>query len=356
MLAKGRWIAANPEGIEPGFHLSALYSPLGWFSWVDAVTEFLACKDDSDVKVFQNTVLGLAWNEDGEAPDWEELRAKAEPYDVGVIPSDEICILTAGADVQADRIEVEVVGWGKDLQSWSVDYVIVSGDTTSNQVWDDLAEVLQRTYTGARDLTIKRLAIDTGYRAVEVYRWARQWRGQVIPVKGSAHLLTPIGATTAVDVQLQGGGVMKGGMRLWNVGVSVLKSELYGWLRKVLKSGPDGELGHGWPHLPQTHPDEWFQQLTAERLIARRLPDGHVKWIWEQHRPRNEALDCRVYARAALASLNVARWTDARWEREAMKGPVPAQRRGDAIPVAAAPARRRGGHSTSGFSHGDWEV
>ena len=353
MLEKGKWIARNPDGLEPGFHLSALYSPLGWFSWKDAVVEFLACKDDSDVKVFQNTVLGLPWNEDGEAPDWQELQLRAEPYDTGTIPSDEICILTAGADVQADRIEMEVVGWSKDLQSWSVDYVVLSGDTTADQVWDDLAEALQKSYRGAKQLCIKRLAIDTGYRAVEVYRWARQWRQSVIAVKGNHHLLTPLGSSTAVDVQVAKGLTLKAGLRLWPVGVSLLKSELYGWLRRVLKGRADGApCGHGWPHLPQHYPDEWFQQLTAERLVSRGMPDGRTKWVWEQTRPRNEALDCRVYARAALASLNVARWSDARWQKEGTRAAVPARRRGE-VPAQQSPRRRR---KTTVMADYDWDL
>jgi phage terminase large subunit GpA-like protein len=138
ILEKGKWIAENPGSRIAGFHLSSLYSPVGWFSWGEAAQSFLDAKDNEQLlKVWVNTTLGETWIDKGEAPDWERLFERRENYKIGIVPRGGL-VLTAGVDVQKDRIECEIVAWGSDKQSWSVDYKIIDGDTVKPEVWNEL--------------------------------------------------------------------------------------------------------------------------------------------------------------------------------------------------------------------------
>ena len=144
LLQKGEWIAKEPLNPVIGFHISSLYSPLGWFSWKDAVRQFLAAKDnDEKMKTFYNTVLGETWKERGDAPDWKHIYLKRETYDVGVVPL-EVSFLTQAVDIQKDRIELEVVGWGPRKQNWSITHEIIEGDTSRNEVWDKLKFYIEK--------------------------------------------------------------------------------------------------------------------------------------------------------------------------------------------------------------------
>ena len=130
--ARGEWRtgAAGDLGKTAGFHLSSLYSPVGWFSWGDAAKYFeQAQKNSSLLQVFVNTVQGETWTLLGEAPDWQKLYDRREDYQIGVVPREGL-FLTAGVDVQKDRIEVEIAAWGRGKESWSVDYRVFEGDTS----------------------------------------------------------------------------------------------------------------------------------------------------------------------------------------------------------------------------------
>ena len=131
MLARGEWRAgAKGDGRTAGFHISSLYSPVGWFSWGDAAKQFeQAQKNPALLQVFVNTVLGETWTLLGEAPEWQKLYDRRESYKVGTVPPGGL-FLTAGADVQKDRIEVEITAWGRGKESWSVDYRVFEGDTS----------------------------------------------------------------------------------------------------------------------------------------------------------------------------------------------------------------------------------
>jgi len=321
ILARGQWVAQNPEGKWRGYHISTLYSPLGWFSWQQCVEAFLqARKSDEAMRVFQNTTLGLTYADTGEAPDWELLYGRRESYPIGQVP-EPVVFLTAGIDVQKDRIELEVVGWGCNLESWSIDYTVLHGDTASDEVWEQLSEAIRHDYGRADGmrLPIRMAAVDTGFRTQEVYRWVKSQSAlQVMAVKGREQQATIISQPSTVEVTIRGKRI-RGGIKVWPVGVSVAKSELYGWLRRKLPENLDDGLPFGWCHFPQ-HPEEWFKQLTAEALISR-IVRGYQKYQWEKTRDRNEALDCRVYARAAAMAVGADRWDAKRWEHE--RGLVP---------------------------------
>ena len=312
MLEGGEWRStAVGDGKTRGYHLSSLYSPVGWFSWEEAVRAFLKAKDDESLlKVWVNTTLGETWVEKGEAPDWQRLYERREEYAIGDIPAAAV-VLTAGADVQKDRIEVEIVAGGKGKESWSVAYQVLTGDPAQTAVWLDLAVLLQTTYRhpSGVDLPIAMLAIDSGYATQSVYDWVRrQPAGRVMAVKGMERAIAPLGSPSTVDVTVQGKRLRRG-VKVWTVGVGLIKSELYQWLQ--LAADENG-FPSGYCHFPR-YDAEYFKQLTAEQLVTKTVK-GYPKREWQKLRERNEALDCRIYARAAAIALGMDRWNAARWE------------------------------------------
>ncbi len=314
MLAEGRWVPENPDSAVRGYHLSSLYSPLGWFSWREAVQVWVAARNNQELqRVFINTVLGECWAETGEAPDWELIYRRRENYAIATVPKGGL-VLTAGVDVQSDRIELEVVAWGPQLESWSVEYVVIQGDTSSAAPWAELEKQLARSYPrdGGGELQISKVCVDTGYLSQEVYAWCRrQSVNRIIPVKGRDSLTTILGTPKLVDVSIKGK-TIKGGVRLWPVGVSTAKAELYGWLRQDPPLNDGDSYPRGFCHFPQ-YSEDYFLQLTAEELQFR-MVRGFKRYEWVKVRPRNEALDCRVYARAAAAAMGLDRWPAERWE------------------------------------------
>jgi phage terminase large subunit GpA-like protein len=149
MLARGEWIAEAPDKIGKirGYHLNALYAPLGWMSWGEIAAQFVKVhKDPEKFRVFVNTVLGEAWTMKGEAPEWEGLYRRRETYALKTVPAGAM-FLTAGVDVQKDRVVYEVVGWGRGKRSWSIDYGELPGDTADldDGPWSQVDELLARS-------------------------------------------------------------------------------------------------------------------------------------------------------------------------------------------------------------------
>ncbi len=316
MLARGEWRPnAVGDGRTAGFHLSSLYSPVGWFSWADAAKMFeQAQKDQSLLQVFVNTVLGETWTQMGEAPDWQRLYERREDYKISTVPGGGL-FLTAGVDVQRDRIECEVVAWGRGKESWSVEYRIFEGDTSRSEVWDQISRLLDETYgTGSGvELPIVRLAVDSGYATQEVYNWARkQASPRVMVIKGVERGAAPVGQATAVDVSVTGKR-MRRGIRVWPVCTGLIKEEIYRWLRLEKPTDEGGEpFPPGYSHFPK-YSEEFFKQLTAEQLVPR-IVKGYRRMEWQKMRERNEALDCRVYARAAATVYGLDRFSERHWK------------------------------------------
>ncbi len=342
MLAAGKWIARFPDRSHKirGFHLSALYSPVGWFSWADAAVQFVkAGKNPTRLKVFVNTVLGETWKEKGEAPEWSVLYHRRLSYEPGTVPAGGL-FLTAGVDVQDDRLECEVVAWGREKRSWSVEYYVFPGRPEDREPWVELDRLLTRSYmheNGRTELSIQRLACDSAHKSNLVYDWVRQQglnRAMAIRGMGPTYKVA-VGQPKAVDVDL-GGRKIARGCQMWPIGVSMLKGELYGWLRSQKPTDPKEPLPVGWCEFPQ-YPEEFFQQLCAEQIVVR-YQRGYRSHVWEKTRNRNEALDCRVYARAAAAACGLDRMSDQDWlNLEAQVEGLPAD--------AAAPTRKRKGNS-----------
>jgi phage terminase large subunit GpA-like protein len=358
LLARGEWRAEKPEntGKVRGYHLNALYAPVGWMSWGEIATEFVKVhKNPEKLRVFVNTVLGEAWTMKGETPAWEGLKQRREQYPIGSVPQ-EVMFLTAGVDVQKDRVVYEVVGWGRGKRSWSIDYGELPGDTADLDAgpWGQVDELLARTFPHAsgQSMPIRMLAVDSGYNTQTVYGWARKYPlNRVAAVKGQDHGGVLVGSPVPVEITLRGRKLKRGG-RMWPVCVNIAKSELFGWLRLEAPTDAAAQPPPGFCHFPEYH-DEYFKQLTAEQLVAHKTKKGYIRLEWELIPGRqNHVLDARNYARAAAYLAGLDRFTEADWKaRERMLAPpvvdVPATTGapapGPAAPPAAAPPAARTG-------------
>jgi phage terminase large subunit GpA-like protein len=323
MLERGEWrttaTAADPTTV--GYHLSALYSPIGWLSWERIVRAWDAARgSDEAMRAFRNTILGETWVETGEAPDWQRLADQREAWSPGTVPERGL-FLTAGADVQKDRIEVDVWAWGRGLESWLVDHLVLEGGPGDPACWQQLTDLLGRTWTHAsgQPMALARLAIDTGYETSAVYAWARSVGfAQVAPVKGVEGFTrtSPVTGPTYVDAT-EGGKRLRRGARLWTVAVSTFKAETYRLLRLARPTEEEMADGAAFPpgsvHLPHWVENEWLKQFVAEQLVTVRTKRGFARLEWQKLRERNEALDCRVYARAAAWIAGADRWSEAKW-------------------------------------------
>lgn len=330
MLEKGQWVAsAEGDGRTIGYHLSSLYSPVGWFSWGDAAEMFESAQENPELmKGFVNTVLGDPYEEEYEAPDWQRLYERREHYPIGVVPQGGL-FLTAGADVQKDRIECEIVAWGRGKESWSVDYHVLDGDTAHPEVWGKLDALLARDWPHAQGITmpIRVLAIDSGYATQDVYGWVKRhpqasWGAAgarassprtSVAVKGRDTETALILSVSKADV-----GSKKRGLRVWNVSGPVAKVELYRWLK--LERPTEEAMAAGERFLPGTchfpeYGEEYFKQLTSEKRVIK-LHKGFPRASWEKDPVRNnEALDCRVYARAAASIYGLDRFSERQWQQ-----------------------------------------
>jgi phage terminase large subunit GpA-like protein len=320
-VREGRWIASQPFEGTAGFHLNEIYSP--WVRLEQMVRSFLSARAGGDeaMKTYVNTSLGETWVESGEAPDWQRLQGQKEDWPAGTVPQQGL-FLTAGADVQKDRIEVDVWAWGRGLESWLVDHMVIDGGPGSEACWRRLSDLLGQIWvqTNGAPMTIARLAIDTGYETSAVYGWARQvGSAQVAPVKGveGFNRASPVSGPTFVDATV-GGKRLRRGARLWTVAVSTFKAETYRFLRQDRPADDETGAGASFPpgtiHLPGWADAEWLKQLVAEQLVTIRNKRGFARLEWQKLRERNVALDCRVYARAAAWITGADRWSEAQWQ------------------------------------------
>jgi phage terminase large subunit GpA-like protein len=314
MLEGGVWIAENPGHSTVGFFLNALYSPIGWLSWAEIVADYEKAKEqlekekkDELMVTFWNTILGLSYESAGDAPEWERIYLRREKYALGTVAKD-VGFITLGVDVQRDRLEAELVGWGPGKESWSIDYQIFRGDTSKTECWKELEEYFSRTFPreDGAELPIRLVAIDSGFNTQHVYNFCRRFPiTRVVPIKGSESLSVAIGFPKAVDARMKGGKVKRRAVKVWSVGVNVLKTELYGFL-KIDPPVTGESKSPGLCHFPE-YDQEYFKQLTAEKVVWRRNRKGYAVAEWVKDRERNEALDCRVYARAAASMAGLDR-------------------------------------------------
>lgn len=322
------WIAEAPEnggGKVRSYHLSSLYSPHGWYSWQEAVKTWLKAQgNDYKLKTFTNTVLGEVWTEKSEAPEWRRLYERREGYKLSTVPYGAL-FLTCGVDVQKDRLEAQVVGWGRDKSSWVVDYIVFPGDTSDlspKGPWVELDRLLQKKYSIRDDfgIPIRMMAVDSGYRTQTVYDWVRKYpANRVVATKGQDHLKMLFSQPKVVDINVGNGKKIRRGVKVWPIGSSMAKVELYGQLRLERPTESEGELfAYGYPpgyiHFSCDLDEEYFKQLTAESLV-KRVHKGFARYDWDKNNhERNEALDTFILARVAASMVGMDRWTQVQWE------------------------------------------
>lgn len=290
LIAQGQWIPEDQITNHAGFHLNELISP--WRTWQEVVEDFLEKKAQNDLQVFFNAAMGEPWEELGEKVDGNHIYLRREHY--GPDLPDQAVVITAGVDVQDDRLECEIVAWGPGEESWSIDYVILRGDPSQEMLWSKLTTVLARTFQhpSGTKLGIMGAAIDTGgHYTQEVYRYCRHYPYKVFAIKGSN---TPGGPIVSRPSKRNLGKV-----NLFSVNTITAKDTIYSRLNL---SNP----GPGYSHYPvkEIYNIEYFHQLTVEKRVLRYKQGRPYHTYVKRSGERNEALDCRVYALTALYIVN----------------------------------------------------
>lgn len=335
MLARGVWVAARPGAAIRSYHLSSLYSPVGWLAWRQIVKEYLeavqasARGDPALLKTWRNTRLAQTFREEGSRLDSDVLAERKGQRPLGMVPMP-CLVLTGSVDVQPNRLELNVWGWGPGLECAIVDTHQIWGDTAQTErlpgglptVWERL-DVLQthryRHESGAT-LAIDAVAVDTGYNAHEVYAYCRvrrvvrcqanglTWHRRTFAVKGQDKPGGPVkGKASPQDVNLAGR-IIKGGVLLWMVGTNTAKDWWHAHLRMR-------DAGPGFVHLANDLPDDWFEQMASEERVRAKTARGE-RWVWQKITGRrNEAWDCAVYALFAAHCLDLHRYTAEMWQR-----------------------------------------
>lgn len=332
MLANRKWVATKPfRGGRVGIHIWEAYS--NFVTWPEIVTEFLEAKKFPEtLQTWINTSLGETYVDEGNTPKAEGLLARREAYSAASIP-DGVLLLTMGTDVQDDRVESTIYGWGADEQSWRIEHIVLRGDPSSEVLWAEHDEILRRRFPtdDGRELVIEACAVDSGGHYTEhVYRYcARRKRYRVWAIKGKEGV-----GRLAWPKKASRGGKLR--VDLWIVGVDTIKELIYGRLSKCTSPGP------GYLHLDASTSQEWLDQLTSEVVTFKKTRHGRKV---RQYKPktsgsRQEALDTTVYAYAAMCGRGGAALLAARVKARARAtDEVPPEPEDEGAPPApAAPA------------------
>lgn len=289
----GKWVAREENQGSRGFHLNELASP--WRRWEEVIADFKKAKDSPELlKTWVNTSLGESWEEKSDT-DASLVMKRREQY-MAQVP-DEVLLLTCGVDVQDDRLELEVVGWSHGKESWGIEYQVFIGDTSQEPVWKQLDHYLQKefTYADGTGIHITSTCIDSGgHRTSEVYKFcrAREHR-RIFAVKGRGGEGIPfIGKPSRNNRE---------NAALFVLGVDQGKATIISRLKINFE-------GDGYCHFPMKketgYNEDFFEGITSESMqIVTKKGVRKVTWV---KRPgvRNEPLDCRNYATAAMEIFN----------------------------------------------------
>lgn len=294
MLAGGKWVADFPERRIRGFHINALYSP--WRPWAGLVEEWDKIqKNPERLKVFVNTVLGETWEESGESIEAHTLKGRVEKY-AGQVPRG-VGALVAAVDVQQDRLEIAVKGFGVGEESWLIEHGVLAGDPGDAKVWHVLDTYLRTkrwTHENGRELGLDIAVVDSSFQTDMVYRFTGAREGAypfpIFPIKGASGPREVVGKPSRSE---------RYRVKLYVLGVDTAKDIVFSRLRLRV-------AGHGYMHLPHWVEEEYLEQLASERAV-RRWHKGRG-WVREyiKTREHNEALDLEVYALAGVRILGSA--------------------------------------------------
>ncbi len=288
-LLAGQWVADRPGRTIRGYHLNALYSP--WVTWRELVEEWQEAQGDLlKLQVFVNTVLGEAWEDRQGGLDAGALEQRPR-HAAGAVPYG-VQLLTIGVDVQDDRLEATVWGWGAGRQRWRIAHDVIRGDPERADVWAALEALRVKRWPteDGRELVAFAVGVDSGAHTKAVYDWCGpRYAQRVFALKGSSTAGAPL---------LPKGPTRAKGCRVFVIGTETAKDEWYGALRTR-------EPGPMYVAFDADTEAEYLKQLTAERAV-RKQTNG--RWVRRYELPRgerSEALDCAVYALAALLLTGV---------------------------------------------------
>lgn len=307
------WIAENPTAYEKGhrsFWLNAFSSP--WQSWHKVVYSFLvARKDPQRLKVVYNTMLGELWEDRGDLEDEDTMLARREDYGTRedgtpVELPEGVLVLTCGVDTQDDRLEYEVVGWGHYGESWGIKKGIIMGDPNDDAPWERLDDVIDHVYRweNGRGLKISMTFVDSGgHKTQSVYMHCRARLGKrVFAIKGVGGDGVPYTRPPSKVKIVAPGGKTIGQTWLYALGVDAGKADIMGALKVQ-------EPGAKYCHFPKSEERGYglafFNGILSEKLVLK-AERGRTRWAWVKlpGHERNEALDCRNYALAALRTID----------------------------------------------------
>ncbi|MBQ0956940.1 phage terminase large subunit family protein [Serratia symbiotica] len=303
MVKRGEWRASKPFKGHAGFHIWAGYSLYPNAAWKYLVAEWLRVKNDPLMRqTFINLVLGEPYEDRGEKSLSEKrLLERCEVYAAEV--PDGVAVLTAGIDTQDGRFEIEVTGWGRNEESWSIAFDVIEGDLETDEPWKRLDIYLKQIWRRAdgRGFTIMAACMDSGgHHTQKVYEFAKERLGRRIwAIKGES---ARGGKRSPVWPTKKPTNRSKSSFKPIIIGVNAAKDTIRGRLHIDPPELP-GEPSASYMHFPDSRDLNYFSQLLAERSVLK-VSGGQRYRVWEQLPGRaNEALDCRVYSYAALCGL-----------------------------------------------------
>lgn len=305
------WVAKNPRSKIEGFYIWGAYSPLTTWAKI-AERYFLALGDPEAEKTFMTDRIGVAYEQKGEAPPWKDLknRAASSHYAAGEIPVGAV-LLTGGIDVQGDRVEWLVMGWGPDKRRYAIQHGVIDGHISEERVRKQLDALIRRKWRNAfgREIGLDMTAIDANFETNEVKDWAKR-HAKVITVKG-AKSYTAAPMVPIREERNNKGKTKKIQTKHWLVGVSGLKGSLY---KNLEKTDP---LERGYYGFPNDFDDEYFIQLTSEtRKLVVNKKTNFSEYVWiKLPDKRNEILDMNNYAEVAARRIGWHNAADSDWER-----------------------------------------
>lgn len=291
--AQQSYFAQNPDALANGvrsFFINGFSSP--WVKWADIMREWLEAQGQPTREaVVMNTRFGLSYETRGMFEDETVFLKRLEPYE-GEVPA-QVLMLTAGVDVQGNRLEYLVAGWGVGFECWCIERGLIKGDPGLATTWQRLDDVLNETRTtgDGRRLQIARTFVDSGYSTDNVYDYCRRTNNR-FAIKGKCLFGAPLVHVTNY--------LKDAGLYLTTLNVNAGKDEVYGRLDVTEGAGRIHFGAEGWRGFDEV----FFRQLISEHKVQRRS-GGMSYQMYEKinDKARNEAIDMLVYALAAARSL-----------------------------------------------------
>lgn len=317
-----QWIATNPNAPpeREGFFLPSFYAPVGWLSWNDIAQEHLDALNASEgdrlfrLIAFNNTVLCRQFHEVGDRPEQRPLmqRGADSLYRRGVAPN-WVDVITTGADVQKNRVEVTVMGWGKKLRHIPIDHIILAlpiGEEITDlncTVWKEYNDIILNGYWTREDgyqLQSIANALDRGYESRTIDNLARTTANpRLHPVRGVS---MPKGTSVTPSRKQTRANRGDDPIAYYDVPVDQIKRVVY---QSLLASRT--YENYIYTDFPAGYSTEFYDQLLSEHLVVNRRTGLEQ---WEKIRDRNEVLDCFVYNFAMIYLLQIDAMSEEEWD------------------------------------------